>query len=296
MPTANLFVDCDDTLIIYEDSGSEVAEMLKGKACFAGLDLASSTDIAAFVLAFTEYDPKEVSHQARYNIPPDPQELEKYIYILPYFWIPSESMEKRVRTDKVPYDEWVRQGFIKATEGNVISYADIQHDIVELSKTFAITQVAFDRWGAIEMSQNLTDDGFTMVDFGQGYKSMSPPTKDLLKVVLEGKIRHGGHPVLRWMCENLVVGTDAAENVKPLKDKSIERIDGMVALIMAIDGMARREPPSVYTERGIITVSGKDEDEWERKAQEQPEKPTQPEPEELTQDEVHRKRYKSSED
>jgi phage terminase large subunit-like protein len=186
--------------------------MLRGKECYAGLDLASSIDIAALVLAF---------------------QMGDFVYALPFFWVPAENIEKRSRTDRVPYDQWVAQGLIKATAGNVINYADIRHDINELSKIYEIKEVAFDRWGAVEMSQNLTDDGFTMVDFGQGYKSMSPPTKELLKIVMGGKIRHGGNPVLRWMCDNVVVTTDAAENVKPDKAKATERIDGITALIMA---------------------------------------------------------------
>jgi len=174
--------------------------------------------------------------------------------LLPHFWVPAENIEKRARTDKVPYDQWGREGFLKATPGNVIDYATIRHDINELSKIYEIRELAFDRWGAVEMSQNLTDDGFTMIEFGQGYKSMSPPTKEMLKMVLDGKIRHGGNPVLRWMADNVVVTSDPAENVKPDKSKSTERIDGMVASIMALDRLTRKEPASVYTERGIISI------------------------------------------
>ena len=209
-------------------------DLLKGRVCFAGLDLASSVDVAALVLAFGGED--------------------ELVYLLPYFWVPAENIEKRARTDKVPYDVWARQGFLKATPGNVIDYATIRHDINELSKVYEIREVAFDRWGAVEMSQNLIEDGFTMVEFGQGYKSMSPPTKEMLKQVLAGKVRHGGHPVLRWMADNVVVTTDPAENVKPDKSKSTERIDGIVASIMALDRLTRREPGSVYAERGIISV------------------------------------------
>lgn len=215
--------------------GSVDAEALRGRQCWAGLDLASSVDVAAFVLAF-EGEGEEV-------------------LVLPYFWVPAENIGARARTDKVPYDVWARQGLLKATPGNVIDYATIRHDINELSKVYEIREVAFDRWGAVEMSQNLTEDGFTMVDFGQGFKDMSPPTKELLKKVLGGKLRHGGHPILRWMADNLVVGTDPAENVKPLKNKSTERIDGMVALIMALARLSVKAPGSVYSEeRGIIAL------------------------------------------
>jgi len=207
--------------------------MLRGRECYAGLDLASSIDIAALVLTFP---------------------VDDLIYVLPFFWVPAENIEKRSKTDRVPYDQWVAQGLIRATAGNVINYADIRHDLNELSKIYAIKEVAFDRWGAVEMSQNLMDDGFIMNDFGQGYKSMSPPTKELLKVVLGGKVRHGGNAVLRWMCDNVVVTTDAAENVKPNKSKATERIDGMTALIMAFDRLTRKPPLSVYATRGVITI------------------------------------------
>lgn len=209
-------------------------ESLYGKTCFAGLDLASSVDVAAFVLAFEGDD--------------------EVVKLLAYFWVPAENIEKRARTDKVPYDQWSREGFLKATPGNVIDYATIRYDINELSKKYEIRGLAFDRWGAVEMSQNLTDDGFTMIEFGQGYRSMSPPTKEMLKMVLDGKIRHGGNPVLRWMADNTVVTTDPAENVKPDKSKSTERIDGVVAAIMALDRLTRKDPASVYSKRGIISV------------------------------------------
>ncbi len=209
-------------------------ETLRGMTCYAGLDLASSVDVAALVLAFEgEGDT---------------------VMLLPYFWVPEENIEKRARTDKVPYDQWSREGKLKATPGNVIDYATIRHDINELSKIYEIRELAFDRWGAVQMSQDLTEDGFTMVEFGQGYRSMSPPTKEMLKLVLDGKIRHGGHPVLRWMADNVMVTSDPAENVKPDKSKSTERIDGIVASIMALDRLTRKEPLSVYTERGIISI------------------------------------------
>jgi len=217
-----------------ECEGDVNLEDLRGQGCYAGLDLASSIDIAALVLAFWGEDGTGI--------------------LLPHFWVPEENIEKRARTDKVPYDQWVREGFVTATPGNVIDYATIRHDVNELSKIYEIRELAFDRWGAVQMSQDLTEDGFTMVDFGQGYRSMSAPTKELLKMVLDRKIAHGGNPVLRWMADNVVVTTDPAENVKPDKSKSTERIDGIVATIMAIDRLTREEPPSVYTERGILSI------------------------------------------
>lgn len=196
---------------------------LKGRECYGGLDLSSSIDITAFVLVF----------------PPIPED-DKY-YVLPYFWIPEENLDLRVRRDHVPYDIWKQQGYLQTTEGNVIHYGFIEKFIEELWKDYNIKEIAFDRWGAVQMTQNLEGAGFTVVPFGQGYKDMSPPTKELMKLTLEEKIAHGGHPVLSWMMDNIHVRTDPAGNIKPDKEKSTEKIDGAVALIMALDRAIRNE-------------------------------------------------------
>ena len=208
---------------------------LKGRSCYGGLDLASSIDIAAFVKVFSDDD--------------------GYFNVLMRFWIPEENMRERSLRDKVPYDVWVREGFIKATPGNVIDYKMIEKDIIRDGELYDIKEIAFDRWGAVQITQDLEAEGFTVVPFGQGFKSMSPPTKELLKLVMTRKIRHGGNPVLRWMADNMVVTTDPAENIKPDKKKSTERIDGMVALIMGLDRALRHENKrSVYEDRGILTI------------------------------------------
>ena len=212
---------------------------LEGRVCFGGLDLATTVDIAAFVLVF----------------PPE-KDGEPY-WVVPRFWVPEENMEERARKDRVPYPVWARRGYITATPGEVIDFRRIVVDIEELGKQFRIKEIAFDRWGAIQVSQELEARGFEMVQFGQGFRSMSPPTKELLRLVKEKRLAHGGHPVLRWMADNLVVDTDAAGNVKPNKKKSREKIDGMVALIMALDRAMRHGlagSGSVYDQRGIRTL------------------------------------------
>lgn len=214
-------------------------KLLEGAKCYGGLDLASNSDIASFLLCF----------------PSETGEEEQYVW-LPHFWIPEENMLERARKDRVPYDAWVRDGLITATEGNVIDYAFILRDIEALGEKYNIQEIAFDRWGAFQVSQQLDGMGFTMVGFGQGYASMAQPTKELLRIVLDGKLRHGGHKVLRWMADNMVVSTDAAGNVKPNKAKSREKIDGIVAGIMALDRATRHEPPkqSIYETRGLEIV------------------------------------------
>ena len=190
---------------------------LEGRICYGGLDLSSTTDITAFVLVFPPLD-----------------EEDKY-YILPYFWIPEETLDLRVRRDHVPYDLWERQGTLMTTEGNVVHYGYIEKFIERLGEKFNIREIAFDRWGAVQMVQNLEGMGFTVVPFGQGFKDMSPPTKELMKLVLEEKIAHGGHPVLRWMMDNIFIRTDPAGNIKVDKEKSTEKIDGAIATIMGLD-------------------------------------------------------------
>ncbi len=210
-----------------------------GRECYGGLDLSSSIDITAFVLVF-----------------PPRNDTEKYI-LLPYFWIPEENMIRRVRRDHVPYDVWEKQGFLQTTEGDVIHYGFIENFIDGLGKKFHIKEIAFDRWGAVQMVQNLEGLGFTVVPFGQGFKDMSPPTKRLMELVLEKNIAHGGHPVLRWMMDNIFVRTDPAGNIKPDKEKSTEKIDGAVATIMGLDRAIRNSgisTGSVYDERGILTI------------------------------------------
>ena len=210
---------------------------LLGRECYGGLDLSSSIDITAFVLVFPPRD-----------------DSERYV-LLPFFWIPEENMVRRVRRDHVPYDVWERQGFLETTEGDVIHYGFIERFIEELGKRFHIKEIAFDRWGAVQMVQNLEGLGFTVVPFGQGFKDMSPPTKRLMELVLERNVAHGGHPVLRWMMDNIFVRTDPAGNIKPDKEKSTEKIDGAVAAVMALDRAVRNggSAGSVYDERGILS-------------------------------------------
>lgn len=210
---------------------------LEGRVCYGGLDLSSTTDITAFVLVF-----------------PPLNDADRY-QILPFFWIPEDNLELRVRRDHVPYDSWKKQGFLLTTEGNVIHYRYIENFIEDLGTKYNIKEIAFDRWGAVEMTQVLAEMGFDVVPFGQGFKDMSPTTKELYKLVLEEKIAHGGNPVLRWMMDNVYVKTDPAGNIKMDKAKSTEKIDGAVALVMALDRAIRNgnaDGGSVYDDRGIL--------------------------------------------
>ena len=129
-----------------------------------------------------------------------------------------------------------------------------QNYLIEcLGETYHIREIAYDRWNATQMVQNLEDMGFTMVPFSQGFKDMSPPSKELFKLLMEGNINHGGNPVLKWMAGNVVMRQDSAGNIKPDKEKSVEKIDGIVATIMALDRCIRNDNSgSVYDERDMI--------------------------------------------
>ena len=220
-------------------AGLDIPERLKGRECYGGLDLSSKIDLTAFNLLFS------------------PAGDDPDWYTLAWFWTPEENMKERVQRDKVPYDRWVKAGLIQTTPGNVIDYAFIEKVITDLRDQYEILEIGFDPWKALQTSLRLTDAGLTMVEVRQGAKSMGPAMEDI-EVLLRtgaqpGGLRHGGNPVLRWNFGNLEVKKDENENLRPVKRRAAERIDGFVALINA---MARarlhQETGSVYDTRGIM--------------------------------------------
>lgn len=212
-------------------------EELKGRQCFGGLDLSSTLDITAFVLIF----PK--------------QGEDDKIIVLSWFWLPEENMRKRVERDRVPYDIWKSKGFITTTPGNVIDYDFIRKQIREIGETYEIIEMGYDPYNATQLVLQLQDDGFLVVPVRQGFLSMTAPTKELEKIVVGQELNHLNNPVLRWMANNVMTKTDPAGNLKPDKEKSIEKIDGVVALINGIDRMMRKpgQRKSVYEDRGVLT-------------------------------------------
>lgn len=216
------------------------ADGLRGRTCYGGLDLSSTTDVTAFILVFP------------------PQADGDAVQILCRFFIPEDNMYERIRRDRVPYDVWVRQGFITATPGNVVDYEYVLKQIDDDREVYDVQQIAFDRWGATHIQTQLMERGGDefLVQFGQGFASMSAPMKELEKLILGHGLAHGNNPVLTWMADNLVAREDPAGNIKPDKEKSTEKIDGIVALIMGLDRATRHEEParSVYEQRGLEAV------------------------------------------
>lgn len=209
-------------------------EELRGCECYGGLDLSTTTDISALTLTF-----------------PQPDGSFKSLY---EFWIPADRIEERVKRDRVPYDVWVRDGLIHATDGSVIDYDFIEHRIIELSHIYKIRELAYDPYNATEITNHLIDCGLEMVAFRQGFMSISPAAKQLEILIMSAKYHHGNNPVMTWMMSNVVIRQDPAGNIKLDKEKSREKIDGPVSAVMAIGRAAAQggSPPSVYESRGVF--------------------------------------------
>ena len=186
------------------------------RPCYGGLDLASTTDITCLCL-----------------LCPDD---EGGFDVLPFFWIPAENAHARERKDKVPYEAWLRdtETGLRATDGDVVDYDQIREDILEICEKFNVREIAVDRWNSTQIVTQLEGENVNMVMYGQGYRSMSAPSKMLEALVMGRKLHHGGNPILRWMASNVAIESDPAANIKPSKKKSTEKIDGIVATVMAI--------------------------------------------------------------
>lgn len=191
------------------------AEYLSNLRCIAALDLASTRDVNAFTMIWID-------------------EAESKYYTKSKYWLPRESMMSRVKRDGVRYDLWAEQGWIDLTPGNVTDYRAIKTEIMRLTETYSIEAIAFDRWNSSQLVIELTDEGITMTPYGQGFASMSAPSKEFEKLIYQKEMLHDGNPVTRWMLGNVELGTDPAGNIKPDKAKSSEKIDGIVSTIMAL--------------------------------------------------------------
>lgn len=214
---------------------------LARRPAWIGLDLSASIDISAYVIC----------------VPPQ-SELEKYS-LIPRFFIPGDNIIERERADKVPYTYWVEQGLIHPTPGDVIDYDFIEQMLLEDAKAFEIQEIAYDPWKAQEIVNHFTEGGFAMVPIYQRYSGMAAPTDTFEKMVLNRQIAHGGNPILRWMMSCTEVKSDRQGNIMPMKpqrDRSGKRIDGIVAAIMAVGRavIATNASPSVYETRGAVVI------------------------------------------
>ena len=208
---------------------------LKGRDCYAGLDLASTRDVSALVLIFVDED--------------------ENFEVLPFFFLP----EEKVKADKLEaggqYQAWVDQGYIIETEGNVQDYKYIEEKYKELAEEYNIISCAFDRWNSSQIVVNLINDGAKMSPLGMGFVSLSTPSKFCEKIILNRQVNHGGNPVLRWMFNSVHISEDPAGNIKPNKAKSGNKgkIDGVMALICAVAEYLNTDDKtnSIYQDRGL---------------------------------------------
>lgn len=206
--------------------------VLAGRPCFGGLDLSSTRDLTALVLYFPEDDGA----------------------VLPFFWVPKDGLLERGETDRVPYHTWVKEGLIEATPGRAIDKRFIAHRLAQVVAEYDMQGIAFDRFGFADLRNVLEGEGVNapLREWGQGFASMGPAVNAFETALLSGELQHGMNPVLRWQASNLVYETDPAGNRKPAKNRSIDKIDGMVALIMACGLASRAETPKVYEFTGSM--------------------------------------------
>ncbi len=222
------------------NSGVIDEEQLAGRECWGGLDLSSTMDLSALVWVF----------------PPAPDGQGGYD-LLCRLWMPEENVLERVKRDRVPYDVWIRQGWICTTPGNVIDYDFILNQVRADMARFRVRELAFDPWNATSTSNKLIDEGANLVEFRQGFVSMNPAMKSLEVAVAQRRLNHGGNPPLAWMADNLVATSDPAGNLKPDKSKSTEKIDGMISLLMGYHRAVLAKGgvvESVYVKRGLRTL------------------------------------------
>lgn len=222
------------------DRWRHLPELMRHRRCTGGLDLSATTDLTALAWLFA------------------PAEDGEPWVVVPRFFMPEARIEDRVRVDRMPYDRWARKGALFTTPGNVVDYAFVKAQIEADAELFDIGAIGVDPFNAVQLTTELQADGFDAIFFRQGFLSMSPPSKELERLVVKRELDHGGHPVLRMCAENVAVTRDPAGNIKPAKDKSTGRIDGVVATINAL-GVALSSPdagPSVYETRGLLTVGG----------------------------------------
>lgn len=239
----NIWTDSPSVWIEKEkwDACNRGVENLDGMECYGGLDLASVRDTTALVLRFKM---------------PDGRSVYRAI-----FWLPEMSVTERVKKKGINYDVWIREGWLRITPGNITDYNFIKQDILALREKYKLKSIAYDRWNSSQLVIDLTELGITMNGFGQGYGSMSSPTKEFEKEVLTGTMNHEGNPVLAWHISNVVIQQDPAGNQKINKDKATEKVDGAVACVMALGeyltaqaGDKKPDPNELYKNRGIRTL------------------------------------------
>lgn len=251
------------------ERGIESDEVLRTLPVFAGLDLAQKFDLAALVLGFPvpiegpAQDVRLVEVPDEFGALPTERtvSLNFEINLVPFFWLPEATLQERVKQDRVPYDQWAKDGLLRVTEGNVIDYDVILRDITgEITRRFPNLKGAlfgYDPAFATDLAGKLQGAGYQMVEILQNYKHMSEPAMIMEALIRAQRVRHDGHRILRWNWENVAIKTDDAGRIRPVKPKkAAKRIDGVVASLMATGRaiLSAAATRSVYEERGILSA------------------------------------------
>ena len=225
-------------------SSKEFWEKCKGRICHAGLDIAKRIDLNAFSLLFTDKEPFD---------------------LYTWFWIPYSKIEQN--RDKVNYEKWADEGWIKILPGDTVNMDAMANDIIDIIRQVDIFKFNDDKGNQIHsigcdpaymnmgVSKKLGDEGINVNAFRQGFISMGAPTSEFEAHILEKKINHNGNPVLRWNNSNVFIRRDPAGNMKVDKDKSSEKVDGIVASIMALgEYLTFKESDNAYEKHGLRTL------------------------------------------
>jgi len=228
----------EEPFLTKDPIGQKFLEQLKPYTCYGGLDLSTVTDLTAFVLAW---------------------QIKETIYIHPWFFIPEEGLAERSKKDNVPYTEWLEAGYLEVCPGSIVDKTYVIDRLRDLSKAFKILEVGYDNWGARDIVADLKTNGVTAIDCSQYISAMTAPSKRLESLVLSKQLIHTGHPLLRWNLDCVTIYSDVNANIKPIKPdrmKSSKRIDGVIALIMAISRVQQAKKPfkSIYSTRGVLTL------------------------------------------
>jgi phage terminase large subunit-like protein len=212
-------------------------EEMKGLICWAGVDLASTTDIGAMCLVF-----------------PPSEKFPKW-RVFPKFYLPKKAIQVRKERDRIPYDDWERQGLIQVNDGAILDYGMIEQDVVKISNDYNLKEIVLDPWNAVYLATRLEEQGFKVEFWRQGYPSLNAPTKFINELIASRGIEHDSNPILRWMASNIAIEQDPAGNIKPSKRKSKEKIDGIVAIINALGrAMKAKDNSSVYENKGLTVL------------------------------------------
>lgn len=214
------------------------ADMLLGRRCWGGLDLSSTQDLTALVLLF------------------EPSEVDPHWRLVPHFWLPNDGLHDKADKDRVPYIAWRDGGYLHTTPGRAIDKRFVATQAAEIAGLYELQSIGYDRWRIEDFKQTLSSEGIglPLEPFGQGFKDMAPAVDEFERLLVGGRLRHNGNPVMTWCAANAIVVTDPAGNRKIAKEKATGRVDGIVAAIMAVGRSVsgQQEGPSIYEERDLL--------------------------------------------